>query len=465
MNSMSFPKPLMIAVVATMILFLTVIGVGLKTNVAPIVRAASWDRVKAYQYEKTPGLKRAEMLGLTRSFQIKVPVPGTDLILSLYEVWYNREHVYIFYSFERINGGFGKPLKDGEAPVLSFQATLPDPYRDTFVNQSYSLNWLPWEGAQHQGKYHQRLVVAPFLDADRTALVTKIDEMVLRQVTVQWEDHTYAIPELRLPMNIDMESEQVVKVPLNGSHSLMGRRIEYDRMELGTSMNKLYFRFHSSGDHETLLGISGKIRTDEGEERRFHGGYGTEADSEGKLAAVFPPFDRSPAGMRIVLESVRWMDRNSSLQFQLNAGDFQKYIKHPDDTYRQETRTKLASLENTDVYLKSLHYDAQGLYFTIAYEEKRWLRKPFIRLMADTPNAAAAEGRDERMPLTVTAFNERGEPGTFGGRGSGGRTFGMLIERTFIESSERMDVTIGNLVKEIVGEWEDYIVVPAAPSS
>ncbi|MBP1153813.1 MULTISPECIES: hypothetical protein [unclassified Paenibacillus] len=457
---MLLPKPLLIAVVVTLVLFLTVIGVGFRKDGAQIVHATSWDRVKAYQYGKTPGLKRAEELGLTRSFHIKVPVPETDLFLSLYEVWYNQEHVYFFYSFERTEGSFGKHLKDREAPVLSFQATLPGNTENAPDQESYSLNWPPWEGAQHQGKYHQRSAISPFLEKDRKALVSRIKEIVLRQVSVRWGEHTYPVPELRLPMNVDMNSEQIVKVSLNHSHSILERRIHYERLDLGTSMNHLYFRFLTVGDSETLLGVSGRVLTDGGEERRFYGEYGPETDGGGRLSAAFPPFDSHPAGVSIILETVRLMDRNNRLQFQLNAREFKDYIRKQDDTYDQEKHSKLAALENTHVYLKGLYYDQRGIHFTIVYEEKKWPKKPFIRLLAHTPNSPSQASNDERLPMLVTAVNERGEPGRFGQRGSGGRTFGMFVDRTFIDSSEHMDITIGNLVKEIVGEWKVHTAVP-----
>lgn len=215
MNSIFFPKPLFIAVVVTLTLFIIVIGVGFRKDSTRIMHAVSWDRVKAYQYEKTPGLKRAEELGLTRSYQIEMPVPETDLILSIYEVWYNKEHVYFFYSFERTKGSFAKHLKDREAPVLSFRAFLPDSTEDTDTagNASYPLNWPSWEGAQHQGKFHQRLAVAPFIEEDQV-LVSRIEEIVLKQVLVQWGDHTYPLEDIRLPLHIDLTTGQNETVPL-----------------------------------------------------------------------------------------------------------------------------------------------------------------------------------------------------------------------------------------------------------
>lgn len=460
MNSMLLPKPLLIAVVVTLVLFLAVIGVGFRKDSAQMVHATSWDRVKAYQYEKTPGLKRAEQLGLTRSFQIKVPVPETDLLLSLYEVWYNQAHVYFFYSFERTEGSFGKHLKDREAPVLSFRATLPGSTENTPSQESYSLNWSPWEGAQHQGKYHQRSATSPFLEEDSKALVTRIREIVLRQVSVRWGENTYPVPELRLPVYIDMNSERSVSIPLNRSHLMLERSIHYERLDLGTSINHLYFRFRTAGDSETLLGVSGRVLTDEGEERRFYGEYGPETDGGGRLSAAFPPFDSHPAGVSVILESVRLMDRNNRLQFQLDAGDFKDFIRRREDTYEQKKHSKLAVIENTQAYLKGLYYDHRGIHFTIGYEEKRWMKKPFIRLLAQTPNSPLQASNDERLPMLVTAMNERGEPGRFGQRGSDGRMFGIFVDRAFIDSSEQMDITIGNLVKEIVGEWKVHTAVP-----
>lgn len=457
---MFFPKPLLIAVLVTLALFLTVIGVGFRKDGARIVHAVSWDRVKAYQYEKTPGLKRAEELGLTRSFQIQVPVPETDLLLSLYEVWYNKEHVYFFYSLERTKGSFAKHLKDREAPVLSFRAALLDNLGDTAGSESYSLNWSAWEGAQHQGKYHRRLAVSPFMEEDQHTLVSRIEEIVLKQVSVRWGDHTYPIQELRLPMHVDLTTEQNVMVPLNSSHLLLERSIHYDRIDLGTSVNKLYFRFRTAGDSETLLGISGRVISDEGEERRFDGGYVQGADGEGRLTAEFPPFNSYPTGIHVILESIRLMDRNIQLQFQLDAGDFRERIKKHDDTYEQEKNTNLASLDNTDVYLKSLHYDHRGVHFTISYKEKGWMKKPFIRLLAVTPNSLVQGTRDERLPLLITAVNEHGEQGRFGQREFGEQEFGMFVDRTFIDSSESMDITITNLVKEIIGEWKIHTAVP-----
>lgn len=63
------------------LLFIIIVYVdSSRDRVEPEIYVAdSWEDVKAFQYEKTPGLKRAEKLGLTRHYEdIKIDVPGTN---------------------------------------------------------------------------------------------------------------------------------------------------------------------------------------------------------------------------------------------------------------------------------------------------------------------------------------------------------------------------------------------------
>ncbi|GIO12616.1 hypothetical protein J19TS2_21710 [Cohnella xylanilytica] len=58
------------------------------------MKADRWEQVKAYQYEKTPGLERAEKLGLTRDFDKEIPVPDSSDSVMIHEVWANRANIF-----------------------------------------------------------------------------------------------------------------------------------------------------------------------------------------------------------------------------------------------------------------------------------------------------------------------------------------------------------------------------------
>jgi hypothetical protein len=240
-------------------------------QVGDIHFANHWQEVKDFQYLKTPGLKRAEELGLVRTYDVSVAIPDTDYTLSIDQIWYNQKHAEIFYSIDL--GRKARQLKfsteqneNATIPALNFNFSKVGVEEDTW-NSPYSNNWSPWEGVVYKQRFYHRLTVSPLLDEERNPL-TEVDEVVLQDLTVETDEQYIHLDDLVLPLHYDRSKEHVRIIPINEKYEVLDSTVYVDRLEVGTSKNKLYFRLnHPKGHIIHNTGIT--IKTDI-EERRGH---------------------------------------------------------------------------------------------------------------------------------------------------------------------------------------------------
>ncbi|MCL6561117.1 MAG: hypothetical protein K6U74_20480, partial [Firmicutes bacterium] len=128
-----------------------------------VVFARQPERLRQFFYEKIPGLKRAEELGLVTELGISRRVPGTEMDLRLERIWYNRENVYLLYSL-------GAPLSvvvpDRDIEVegnLLLSGDMPN-------NGSFYPNIEPGEGVLYEGRFYSCMVFNPVCGLDNKPL-------------------------------------------------------------------------------------------------------------------------------------------------------------------------------------------------------------------------------------------------------------------------------------------------------
>ncbi len=420
-----------------------------------ILKANSWEQVKAYQYEKTPGLERAEKLGLTRGFDKKIPIPGTSDDLIVHEVWPNREHIYFFYSVSTKS----MPA-EGKAPVLSFNAK--NEQANPSEHPVYTLNWAPQEGVYYKGRWYGRLATDAYRNDN-----TKLDEwkeVELTNLSVRRGDlDTIALPAVSLPVEYRASDEIVETYPIGQSYGDADRKLEVDRLEVGTSENRLFFRFSApNGDRSKPMNVSVRLRTDQGETR--------EARIVENFSMVgFEPFNKRPGRIAVEWDSVRYMDRDLGFEFTLDGAKIKEDIGKRQGMVRIDSSERIDRLLHTDILLNELIYDERGLAFSILYESDKGLKKPYVRLASETPNSIPVEMKEEdrernsvNLPLIVRVFNAGGEEKNIGQSGSdSGERYDAFIENPFGGEAEELRVSVTNLLVEWGIDWKTEVTIPA----
>ncbi|WP_274651194.1 hypothetical protein [Paenibacillus humicola] len=432
-------------------------------NPARLVKAASWQQVKAYQYEKTPGLERAEALKLTRQINQTINIPGTDRTVSLDEIWYNSQYIYFFYSVDMKAPHLGS-VKEEDLPVVSFQVKNG---QDEAADGSplFTLNWLQDEGVYYNGRFYGRMAANPFPERDGTGSTAKRDvsQLDLKGMTVRLAGTPYPLSsDIKLAVDYKASQEKTETLPVNQSYTALGQTIEITQFEMGTTMNRLYLRYHDSGEAGQFAGASIVIKTDAGETRHAEV---TETLPDGTVKMEFPPFNRRPRNVDIELQSVLFFNGSHRIEFSLNVSKYDTFIQRGDDSRREETRRPIGRIENTDIDLDELYYDNRGIDFTIAYQTEKGLRKPYLHLYPALPGSiptGAHQVDETKIPMLVRVTNERGEEGTIGQRGGGsGDRFDAFIDKPLIEHSKEIHVTIDNLMTEPVTDWKTSVSIPA----
>lgn len=430
-----------------------------ETGARGIVKANRWEQVKAYQYEKTPGLERAEKLGLTYDFDKEIPVPDSSDSVIIHEVWANREHIFIFYSVS------AKSLPaEGEAPVLSFNAK--NEQANPSEHPMYTLNWAPQEGVYYKGRWYGRLATNAFQKDNETLDEWKGIELTDLSVR-RGERDAIALAPVSLPVDYRVSDEIVETYPIGQSYSDAERKLEVDRLELGTSANRLFFRFSApNGDRSKPMQVQVRMRTDKGESRE---GHLSGPAIDGLNAIRFEPFNKRPDRISIEWEAVRYMDRDLGFEFTLDGAKIQEDIGKRQGMVRMDSNERIDRQLHTDILLDELVYDERGLDFAIRYQSDKGLKKPYLRLFPEAPNSVPKELNEEdrerdsaNLPILVRVFTAGGEKKSIGQRGSGsGERYDAFIENPFGEEAGELRVSVTNLLVEWGIDWKTEVTIPA----
>ncbi|MBB6451704.1 hypothetical protein HNQ94_000125 [Salirhabdus euzebyi] len=261
------------------------------------------------------------------------------------------------------------------------------------------------------------------------------------------------------------------EIKINESVNFLDDTIAFDYIEVGTTENRLFFRYEPKKDKlADMMNVT--IRTDK--EKGWERDFVIEQAEEGTYFITTPPFHEWPSKLNIQLNSVRLVGEND-FSFTIDASKYDEVVNGEDAGHTEKPEEKLATIKNTDVYLDELVYDESGIYFMIRYELPQNEKRPYVQLASRSPEIYEIykeiieetdrdpheKGMLERhFGNLVQAVNEKGEEGSYGSRGGGpGSRYGLLLEREFVEDSEEINVTIHKLFYEVVLHWEKTIDV------
>ncbi|MFD1738142.1 hypothetical protein ACFSCX_16565 [Bacillus salitolerans] len=438
---MSKPWMNTIVVLVLLVSFVLVTNKLTKLNEHDLHEVRNWEDVKSWQYEQTPGLLRAEELGLAKNYDITIPIEGTSKTFELNEIWYNKNTVYIFYSVD---------YEKNHIPTINFHFGTEVVDSRNYVNRPYSGNVSPDEGVVYKGRYYHRVQVNPIYNEEQE-FVEEVEQAFLKEFTVRIDEKTYELEPITVQLDYQLSNEEEVEFALDKEQVVKGHTITWKSMFIGTSHNALGFSFEPLSSY-VLSGVQARVETDHGEERTI---YTMNSLGDKHYSLSFDPFNVYPTAITIKTENIHLTD-DQRFSFEFNVEDFTI------ETTDKKVHTLLETIQETDIFLERLFYDDRGVMFEL-------LLKPTPTndgnqyLVATTPTVygeyehrlgeAKTPKEEERLkaiPYIMHVTNEKGEIASYGSRGSGPEErMGLFLDRAFIEKSKTIRVEVSHLLHEI----------------
>ncbi|WP_258361149.1 hypothetical protein [Moorella sulfitireducens (nom. illeg.)] len=432
-------------VVLLFLLVLLTTGCGL--NNTGIKQARSLAEVDQYLAAMTPGLTRAQELGLVTPLNIEIPVLEANTAVHLEKIWYNSQEVFLFYSLANYrqdpNQKHGLPymyLDFGSLETAGGEKLLNSP--------GYTSNFSPQEGIVYRGRYYGRMTYNPLQKVNGEKLPA-VDKVVWKQAKLIIGDKSYPLQPVTLTVNYDQSREIEQSYVINYSQELLGRKFEAKELLLGVAENRLRFTFSTPKNERVYKVAVGKIVTDKKEEYYINPVVET-SNNPNEFWLVFPAFNQIPERITLKIEKLILLG-DDELTFSFDLNPYKQYLA-ADNIKIIDLNQEVGNVHNTKVFIESVGVRDRGLSMNMLLipDDNEAL---YEALEADRLMDGHKVSNPE-YPNLIYITNERGEVGTIGGVSVGpGNREGVTINPAFIEQSQRLNVKIAKLPYALNGSW------------
>jgi len=400
--------------------------------------------VDSYYYEKTPGLKRAEKLGLVTEVNKRVEITE-DASIEIDKIWYNSDDIFIFY-----NTSLPKETKMTERympPRLANLRVKPE-ISEKFSSQYltlYTKNIGSREGIVYNNRFYHRIVAEP-IKTQNDEEIKQIDEKVSVDISMKINENRSTVSNVEIPLQYNKESQSVYTTSINQTIENPLVDIQFNRIEIGINKNYLYGEIDSVNNHK-IHEIKGKVTTDTGEDFRI---FGSNRNDNKPNSFIFETqaFNSEPEEIDIEIQQVSLVGEKS-FEFSLDVSDYEQKISNGSGKYEKQLHKKIDEIKQTNIFLERLYYDDRGISFGILYEPIDTNQK--VHLLESTPRTPREGSRGSKLelPTEVSAVNSEGIKGEYGQRGVGGSHFSVFLTNDFVKSSQEVNVTVKNLLYKV----------------
>jgi len=398
----------------------------------------SENKVEEYRQKHTPGLKRAEDLGLVVEPKITQEIKE-GMALTIEKVWYNSKEVYIFYSLS----SFPEKLKE-----INFKLGHPD----VLISSPGYNGGYPKENMVIDGKYYGRLTFSSLRDRNTNALLEQVEDVIISGIVLNYENNLELIQDIqiRVPINFAKAKEVEETYNLNQEIDVLGRKLVLESLTLGVGENEIT-GFLKGKEEEQFYTLKAKIGTNDNEERHFTGIYRTEEENGFRL--TFLPFDQLPTELHLKLEQLSLIGTDQ-VSFTLDTAPYQEYL-NKESGKRFKVNKLLGEKRNNKTFLEEVFVDDRGLNIEILHQLQDNMEEPYegfwaISALNDDYSGGDGVTKYGKIANMMTVTNEKGEKGNLGQRSQGpGNRMGAFIEADFIKKSSTIGVTIDNLTSSI----------------
>ncbi|WP_143288657.1 hypothetical protein [Calderihabitans maritimus] len=431
-------KKFLLATIFVSLIVILVAGCSSANSTNQSLRQAqSKDEVDQYLATMTPGLKRAEELGLVTALNMDIPVPEANTSVRLEKIWYNSKDVFLFYSLEyrpgvRLYFGSIEPADKGEK---------------AWSGPGFTSNFAPEEGIIYQGRYYGRITFHPLYRDNE--ILPKVDKIIWNKAKLRIGDDTYELEPVALTVNYDRSREVEISHAVNQTWEILGRKFIVEKLVLGVAENRLKFTFVPQNESERIRWVRGEVFTDKGERNRIDMSV-EKGEKPNEYWVVFPAFNELPQKITLSLEQLILVG-DDELTFNIESAPYKQYLNF-NSPKKIELNQELGRVHQTRVVLEDLVVDDRGIAWGLLFEPEND-HLPYEALYADIPHDGS-NNAEVQLPNTVYVTNEKGETGTLGQSGSGpGNRMGAFINAGFVKQSELLTVRITHMTFALNGRW------------
>src|SRR5690606_599466 len=431
------------------------------SNTQGRVIAKSLVDVDLYYYTKTPGLKRAEGLGLVTQVNKTIPITE-DANLHIEKIWYNAENTLVFYYIEMpdLKKKLSNPNDPHDLSTFIQYITIHEDENGEFKEEPkvvatgggpYLKSIHPsYDGVIYENRLYQRAVIENIRSNSDSwegdvEYVQNLNTKLTSDITVNLLGEVIIINDVELPVHFDFTSDSIIIKTINETNESQYARLTFEKLEIRPEKNLLYGKYElpegqQFSEINANLVLNGRVID------TIVGYEDVEGDPDSFIFQI-PAFNELPDEVTFEIDNVHLFGKDS-FEFTMDVSDYEQRLANA-ESYEKKANEKITEIKDTRVYLERLYYDDRGINFDILYKAKK--RKQPLRLIPDVPlNPSFGYDDYSHLRIFVTAENESGEPGEpedYGQIGSGpGEKYSMFLDRKFIEKSKEVTVTIERLL-------------------
>ncbi|GGA89703.1 hypothetical protein [Ornithinibacillus halotolerans] len=412
-------------------------NVGPETRIE-LTEVDSLEKIKEYYYQLTPGLGRAEDLGLVTEVDKTLAIKeGYDLHID--KIWYNSENIHVYYS---IGIPEIKTVYQNSIPAISNLKILGDE-DGRFLSQESGPSGINESIPIFNKRIYNHISLSP-LENHNFESIDQIEEFVSIQVTTElaYKDY-YDLEEIEIPLkyNEDKIKETVITTPINETFIFPGGRIVVDQFEMGVSKNYIHGDIYLDEGIHLMYG-DGTI--DIGTEDPLYLYFYKEDPDSTAIVMETDAFNHVPEEVNVKINSLSLYGQDA-FKFSIDLADYGYFKNYENQDIK--VHEKITEIKDTSIFLDKLYVDEDGLRFFILFEPKN--KNQSIQLIPGSINTYQGNiGQD--IPNLITVVNELGEPSDgsdiFGTRSIyEDSSYALQLIKSFVQSSERIDITVENL--------------------
>ncbi|KGX87637.1 hypothetical protein [Pontibacillus marinus] len=322
----------------------------------------SKEKVQAYYESITPGLKRAEKLGVVKKLDKKIDLGGFKESIDLEKIWYTNKEVHLFYN--RDIKSIGKN-EYGDRMIEVPQINVKIDHEKEQNIHNISGGFQRDTGVQYKGRFYS--VVSFQVRNENYDHITNIEDIVHAKLhaNVKGESKSF---DVSLPFSYNPSSEKVQSVPFDQKFSYNGVTINFTSLEIGTSQNRLHFTVDQPKDHffhNVLLRLnSSNVK----QKTIAYTHKNKETQKENDFYVEWDPFNETPENLSLTLQHARLIG-SDSLNFEIDFPSY--YSEHNKEEI--DLDRKLTTIKNTSIILDRIFLEDTkerlGIFLHHKYED------------------------------------------------------------------------------------------------
>ncbi len=181
----------------------------------------SREEIQAYYESITPGLKRAEKLGIVKNLDKKIDLGGFQESIDLEKVWYTNDEVHLFYNRDIKSVG-KKDYGDRKIEVPQIISIKMNREKKQNVHNIRSIFHRD-TGVQYKGRFYS--LVSFQLRDENYDHITDIEDILHAKINAKVEGESKTFP-VSIPVSYNPSFEKIKSVPFDKQISYKGVSIK-----------------------------------------------------------------------------------------------------------------------------------------------------------------------------------------------------------------------------------------------